>query len=316
MNALAYSVLLVLLLPVPVSAWAQIGHHVIPVMAFNLLSDSERAELIAILRTHPRFAEDFTPPEGTRDLDRWYIGRAGYWPDVARRLGEQWDRPTWHSELGWTLIIGDEATMDIPSPPGPLPPDATLKTQNLYASQAIELCRRVLADTSQPNEMRAVAVTWLAHLVADIHQPCHSGAMYVEKAFPEGDRNANKIPVRQASSLHSAWDGLLGRQYDRDAVNRQVAEIASDAELMANGRMAAVDLDPLTWIRESREAAIRATYTDEVLEPVLAVSRGLAVRIPPIDLSQDYLKNAAAVARVRAAQAAHRLAAVWREALR
>ena len=39
-------------------------------------------------------------------------------------------------------------------------------------------------------------------------------------------------------------------------------------------------------------------------------------QMPPIDLSAEYLKNAGAVAHIRARYAAHRMAAVWREALR
>jgi len=33
---------------------------------------------------HPRYAQDFTPPQKPRDVPRWRIGRTGYWPDVAR----------------------------------------------------------------------------------------------------------------------------------------------------------------------------------------------------------------------------------------
>ena len=69
-------------------------------MAFDLLTKAEKAKLVAILEKHPRFAEDFSPPEklpNEAEVLRWRIGRAGYWPDVARRQ-PKYNRPTWHYE--------------------------------------------------------------------------------------------------------------------------------------------------------------------------------------------------------------------------
>ena len=75
-------------------------------------------------------------------------------------------------------------------------------------------------------------------------------------------------------------------------------------------------LDPLTWLSESREYAIALVYTSEILGPVNAAYEGLVEAVPKIDLTSDYLKRAGAFARVRAAEAAIRLAEVWRVALR
>ena len=45
------------------------------------------------------------------------------------------------------------------------------------------------------------------------------------------------------------------------------------------------------------------------------VAKGRANEVPKIKPTEEYLKRAGAFARVRAAEAAYRLAAMWREAL-
>ena len=165
---------------------------------------------------------------------------------------------------------------------------------------------------------RAVALAWLAHLVADAHQPCHAGSLYAERVFPEGDRGANSIPVKQGGNLHALWDGLLGRRFDEGDVNRRLAQIAGDGTLVRLGRSAVAGsrgLDPLLWLDESRQLGLKHVYTQEVVLPVVAASRGLTTEVRPVDLPEEYFKAAGDVARRRAAAAGFRLAAIWQEAL-
>ena len=195
---------LILILAVPPKAafsWSEGGHHIISLMAFDLLNKGEQAKLVAILEKHPRYAEDFSPPEtlpNDEEVLRWRIGRAGYWPDIARKQ-PKYHRSTWHYELGPTLVIGDPTSMKIPERPGMLPSNATLETQSLHIAQALTLCGKTLADSKQPESDRAIALCWIAHLVADAHQPCHAGSLYMEKVFVEedGDRGANRVLTKQ-----------------------------------------------------------------------------------------------------------------------
>ena len=131
------------------AAWSESGHHLIALLAFDELSSGEQRELLDLLKAHPRYAEDFTPPEKIRNVDRFRVGTAGYWPDIARRQ-PKYNRPTWHYQLGATLTLGDQTRLQVPGTPGPLPPAATLETQELYIAQAVELCRRVMSDEHAP----------------------------------------------------------------------------------------------------------------------------------------------------------------------
>lgn len=281
-------------------------------MAYDLLDERYRLELVRILKAHPNYDQDFQPPDGINDIDRWSIGRAGYWPDVARSY-EEFNRPTWHYQLGVTIRLGD---VNVPGEPGPLPDSADMDTQHLYVTQALSLTFAVLKNSEASESQRALAICWLAHLVGDVHQPCHAGSLYVEGVFDRGDKGANMIDIKQGRNLHSLWDGLLGRHYNESSINKRLAIISTKQPYKNIGRQAVEQsMKPSQWVVESRNAAIQAVYTPEVMSPIRANARGMSDQLESINLSEQYLKNAGEVARIRAAQAGYRLSEVWRLAL-
>jgi hypothetical protein len=325
MSKLLRLILLIFLVfpPQTVHAWSEGGHHLIAAIAFSLLTDQEQTELLTVLKQHPRFAEDFVPPEkiaNDEERTRWLVGRAGYWPDVARRQ-PKYHRSTWHYELGPTIVLGNPVGIVVPERTGSLPLDATLETQDLHLSQAVELCRKVLTDKSQPAGDRAIALCWIGHLVADAHQPCHAGSLYMEKVFvkTDGDRGANSIPTKQRQNMHALWDQLLGDEFAQRTNRRRFVEITSSPQLTEIGRIAVSipgGLDPLVWLGESRKAAIENVYAPEVLDSLSIVSRGIAEKPEILEVSEPYLKNAGRVAQVRAVEAAYRLAGVWKNSIK
>lgn len=290
----------------PCWAWSEGGHHLIALLAFDQLKPAQQQAVLDILKVHPRFDQDFKIPEKVRDPERYLIGRAAYWPDVARSQKE-YHRSTWHYQLGAVLVLD---AIKAPANPGPCPPTATLATQDLYISQAIELCRRVLKDKSQPPADRAVALCWIAHLVGDSHQPCHSGSLYC-KLFPTGDRGGNSIPTVQHKNLHALWDNLLGPKFDEGDIRRRCAEFKRlEIEIGVNPHEK--NLDPLEWLKDSAIDARTAVYTDQVRMPVIkAGDDGKAIQ--PIDLTEGYLKNAGITAESNARAAGHRLAEILRQ---
>ena len=73
-------ILLIAILPIPAHAWSEGGHHIIALMAFDLLNNQEQTKLLAKLEKHPRYKEDFEPPEklpNDSEVARWRVGRAG-----------------------------------------------------------------------------------------------------------------------------------------------------------------------------------------------------------------------------------------------
>jgi len=188
----------------------------------------------------------------------------------------------------------------------------------LHIAQALELCRNVLKDKSQAPTDRAIALCWIGHLVADAHQPCHAGSLYMEGVFIEkdGDRGANRIPTKQKQNMHALWDQLLGEDYALRTMRRRYAEIVTNDELRKVGESAvSKGLDPQVWLEESRHLASEHVYTPMVLEHLTRVSRGLVEKPEVLDLPEDYLKNAGRIAQIRATEAGFRLAGVWKECL-
>lgn len=313
MQRLVGAVLALSLTIQPCFAWSEGGHHLIASLAFDLLAPEHRQEIQQLLRQHPRFAEDFQAPANItdeQDLERWIMGRAGYWPDVARSQ-PQYNRPNWHYQLGASLTIGDN--LSVPAAPGPLPAGANLNTKDLHIAQAVELCSQVLRDTCRSGADRALAICWLAHLVADAHQPCHAGSLYVEGVFPEGDRGANSIPSKQGKNLHALWDGLLGPRFSVGGNRRRALEIQGDTATWRQAAAAAAaptGTHSAQWLAESAAFGRSHVYAPEVLDAVEAARRSRTTVVETVNLSETYLKAAGSLAQQRAAFAAHRLAHV------
>ncbi len=314
--------------------WAQ-GHHAIAVLAFEMLEPQEQNKLIELLKHHPRFEQDFTIPDSIQGdqegIHRWWIGIAGEWPDLIRG-NEKYDRPTWHYQLGASVVIGD---VEVPDDPGPLPDDATMETRELYIVQAIELCKKVLHDESQPKADRALAICWLAHLVADAHQPCHAGSLYSPKAFPNGDRGANLIPIKgqgDIRNLHAFWDSLLGAEATTESVEKRVEMInkrgahgfkdgayTEDPADMPNtteasgiyGELKNVPGDPHDWLEESRRLASGCVYEAGVLGVVLAIERDFVGSLHGYAIDATYSAKATTEAEMMGYRAAARLRAIF-----
>jgi hypothetical protein len=164
-------------------------------------------------------------------------------------------------------------------------------------------------------EKRAVAVTWLFHLVGDLAQPLHAATRYCND-FPEGDKGGNLAMVRIHGGgvirLHAFWDGLLGNSVSRSSILGTVTEIES---LVAdNADAVKADLEstktPEEWSRESFRLAVKFAYEDGNLKPANADDDPEPCSIPTT--SARYARYAGDSARLGVYKAGKRLAQVLR----
>ena len=165
---------------------------------------------------------------------------------------------------------------------------------------------------------RAVAVTWLFHLVGDIHQPLHRTNLY-SKDFPKGDRGGNLAKVRISGGgivqLHSFWDGLLGTSTSRSSILGTVKEIDD----LAAKHKDAIDSElkdhktPEDWAKEGFALAVEFAYEKGMLKPANAENRPQDSAIPAT--GENYVKNAGEMARIQVYKSGKRLAQVIREVL-
>jgi hypothetical protein len=291
--------LIAIVITIPNFAWAwnALGHKVVCEIAWQQLSEARRKEIVDVLQRHPRFGEDFVSKMPDVDpADQWIFQHAGTWPDLARGIRgperEKYDKPIWH-------YVNFPLTIDgFPAPKKNLsrnPEDNKSIAWNVL--QATEHCLAVVRSDAPPSQ-RAIAYSWLFHLVGDLHQPLHSTALFCER-FPSGDRGGNSIKLAKGDNLHSLWDNLLGRAHQLNDVRREVAQLKRHPELWkvdTSGTLA-------DWTAESHELAKGFAYSPDVLD---------AIRQPdsllPLQLPESYYREAGEHARARIVAAGLRLA--------
>ncbi len=189
----------------PALAWNTAGHMVSGEIAYTELqakSPQSLPRVIALLKKHPDYVSKWqsqinTVPQGDRDLYLFML--ATRWADDARKTTE--DRPTWHY-VNFPFKLGSTATTIPASPTG---------EENILT--ALQQNRTLLAAPGT-TPTKAIALTWIFHLVGDIHQPLHTTkAVSTQFPLPDGDRGGTRFYIRAKEgsstiSLHKYW-GLL-----------------------------------------------------------------------------------------------------------
>ncbi len=318
----------------PAHAWSEGGHRVIALIAYEKLSPEQRTRALNILRHHPRFREDFESavpatiqqsPEG--DRQRWLFTQAAAWPDIARSLPEPllslYHRPTWHY-INLPVYLDDASMLQLKSQ---IKANQRLEwkegsdpTWN-NAVQTLDMASQKLRVASTSDEQKALMLCWLLHSVGDLHQPLHCVSLFSLHHFPElksGDMGGNGIPFAgrnplRPQTLHSLWDGLLGYGGSINDLRARASRLLLDPKLNALVERSGEITNVAQWIEEGQDSASAYAYTTDVRSQILAMR---ADRLMPITLSEDYMKQAGAIAQERASIAGHRLAGLLADLLK
>jgi hypothetical protein len=191
-----------LLLPCSrVLAWSGAGHQVIAAETYRQLSPTLKTKVTEILKVHPDYEkrkDSFTGDSLNLDVDMFIFLRSSTWPDEIHRRGNKYDHPKWH------YVDYPLKPTKFPVEPGPDPNDDILCR--------ISQCEKTLADTKASPEKRAVYLSWLIHLIGDVHMPFHCCSLFTSE-YPTGDKGGSSFYIKPAARgipLHSFWDGLLG----------------------------------------------------------------------------------------------------------
>ena len=351
--------LTVSLLARPALAWHEVGHFLTTLVAYKQLSPGDRPseairKLVAILKRHPRFQEDFAgsmPADMNEDGEaRWLLCRASVWPDQIRGDRDNppsyppqpskqgsYHRGIWHYIDTPLLIVAEgtsadqvkaleekaRAAQDLASDA----PAVEMDVKN--GLQAIAFNREKLVH-GRPEE-QAVALCWLLHVFADLHQPLHATAMFSVHALepvshPHGDAGGNAIHLGEHRNLHALWDAApdanpestydpgesfdarYNRAYAR--ASAQIDALLADKELAVQGKLAAREQDPRQWARESHELASEKVYTAEIRRQILAADRTAADSQggPIVKLPDGYRARAHEIGKLRVVQGGYRTA--------
>jgi len=308
-------------------AWNPPGHMAIASIIYDQLNPAQQEAWVKILRSHPRFAQDFETgmPQNLspEQQNRWIFMRAAAWPDLARSFdgdGQKYNHPIWHY-IDLPVFLDDAAREKIHSPVLSGDYHKAKSEQSMNAVQAINKALAELSDHATPASQKAIDLCWFLHLDGDIHQPLHGATLYSAERFRGillGDRGGNDIPVHENEgllansknpNLHAIWDSILGEDSSYDAVSALAAEVekAHPTQTLA---AASKQTDPMEWAKESNQIAQQDAYTPEVREAVRAGEVHPHTPLPPVQISTEYLKRARTIAHERAALAGYRAAAL------
>jgi hypothetical protein len=251
----------------PTWAWHEKGHKVVAMIAFKKLKPATRDQVAGLLKHHIAFTtrEDGNWPsriEPGTDVAASLFLLAAIFPDDAR-----------HTDAFRDFDDPDAHFIDFPFVPNRADkrnpairikdPTASQNVLRSYHEQIRELKSRSVSD-----EDKAIALSWVFHLVGDVHQPLHAATLYNEN-FPRGDRGGNSIKFSAAlrrdthggKELHGYFDAL------GDVANDNKHDFAT-IESMANGLLT-TGITPPTgpghdtiedWANESFILARRVAY--------------------------------------------------------
>lgn len=264
-------------------------------IAYGQMTPAAQQQATAILQAHPAIAKwkEQLEKDHPTDSGQYFFMRASTWPDDIRRSNSPYDHPAWH------YVDYPLTPPDFPFVPGRDPGDNILF--------GINDSEKVLRDPAATPEQRAAALSWLIHLIGDLHQPLHCAELVTPRyPLPDGDRGGNSIYVSVGGNpinLHAFWDRLPGMIFSPPFAVESAARIEKAYPSSALPDLVK-DKDPVSWSLEGRSIAIESAYLNGKL-PVDADTKASPIPLPP-----DYLTKGKTISDQRLALAGDRMAAL------
>ncbi len=315
-------------------AWSGGGHKVVAQIAYERLTPELRAKIAALLEEHPRFKEDFMPDmpaeiQGgaeAEDRARWVFAQAAIWPDKPRGydaatmqpLIDTYHRGPWHY-FNTPVFLNDASRAALEGrlqvnvqhewKPG-------MDEMSLSATQMLHMAVVSLRDAVTPDERKALLVSWVMHVVGDLHQPMHNVALFADPELPdlrEGDRGGNRLfwpddsPFKRMT-LHAFWDLQLRSNIDLRQARDKASELLADTALTSQAEKSLAIYAPKQWVEEGAALAREHAYTSEVLSQIAGKKPDALGDIEITPLSAEYKKQALEVSRGQVVIAGYRLA--------
>jgi hypothetical protein len=226
-------------------------------IAYQLLrteSPSTIAAVKAILEKHPWYKSHWKEqleklPESERDEMLFML--AARWADDIRTKDRSQHRGPWHYTDFPFKPDGQPASVIIKPPPA----------VNILTALAEN---EPIAKTDNNAGKRAIALTWLFHLVGDMHQPLHVSQLFTTN-YPNGDRGGNLICVRPSEKrkpmdLHRFWDGLLTTSSNTNRLRNEATALRNRPEFSRNQLSELASTDFESWAKESFQIAVKIAY--------------------------------------------------------
>jgi hypothetical protein len=234
------------LLPINSYSWNAMGHMVIANIAYNNLTPEARTKVDQLVGT---LNKEY--PEMSTFL------HLAYWPDAIRSQRIE-------TFTHWHYI-------DLPySIDGTKVRDDVIDTDN--AVWAINRIQVVVKNQRANPYDRARFLSFLTHIVGDLHQPLHTVTLFSAE-HKNGDKGGNMYHVKYANksmNLHSLWDSGVGSFIDKGRTTDHAKELALTIMQLypaSSFGERVNDLDAGSWSKEGLENAKKYVYTTPENQP-------------------------------------------------
>ncbi len=250
-------------------AWDHPGHMLTAAIAFSEI-ERARPELIEklglLFLAHPDTAPFWVAAgeaKGKERIRRMFI-ECARWADDSKFTPR--DMLTWHSAR-WAIVAEDA------------PPEAKAAAearQGKPAGQALEALTLNYAMVANPESSpaeRALGMSWVLHIVGDIHQPLHVSDLF-SKDVPAGNGAATMSYVMDPVSntaipLHILWDSNALRIPTLAEVDRHAQEFMKKYPRSSFPELKDTPVsDPNAfqkWAKESHQVAVDWAYNLKTL---------------------------------------------------
>jgi hypothetical protein len=282
------------------SAWGDDGHEVVALIAEHYLTPATRQKVAATLAGA---TDSWQTPD---------IGSASTWADRYRDSDRNGARLRYRQTYRWHFVNLDLHRPDLkracfghpPLNPGQA---ASRGPGRACIVDKVEQFRAEWLDPSTDAAERLLALRFLLHLAADMHQPLH--------ASDNDDHGGNQVtvsgPGNIKGSLHRFWDTGVVRRLGRDPeqlARRLIRNIAADQRRQWQRGNAAA------WAADSHALAVDAVYGGL---PARTGADGAAAGGKPgtYRLPQAYIDRAETVAALQLSKAGVRLAGLLEPAV-
>jgi hypothetical protein len=256
----------------PAFAWDGFGHMVVADLAWRDLHANAPqllGRIDALLKLNPSYPAWVKGVPASARQEIAFV-QAAHWADDIKGAGSGYVadgtnggntgvEPVASQNLGYAPLDGAMHKywhfVDAGFSPDGTPVAAT-PTPN--AQDRIVLFAQVLASATAADALKSYDLTWLIHLVGDIHQPLHATTRFTADASA-GDEGGNFVAVTCAHSqkcpkdLHAVWDDILGTA----ASPKAAIAYAKTLALPTGPQVQATDD---VWAAESREMAQADAY--------------------------------------------------------
>jgi hypothetical protein len=247
------------LLTTPVLAWDGKGHRTVAAIAFKAMRPATRDQVASLLAKHRGIRGENIPADSDDEKLAVFL-HAAVFPDEIRDLSNDYHylHRSSHHYVNFP-VYGSPRDRWNPRI------DARNPYQNSNILKAYADNVRRATSTQPSDEERAVAVSWLIHLIGDIHQPLHAVGRF-STAFPQGDLGGNAVMFPNArgdekgQNLHAYWDDLLDNSLADEGDPIKLADDLRAAyprdKLDELARLSRIE----GWAQESFELARKVVY--------------------------------------------------------